>query len=134
MKKSKRLHIALWVAQSLLAAAFLMAGMMKITVPIDELATNGMSFVYSFPESMVRFIGICEVLGSIGLILPALLRIKPILTPIASVGLAAIMVFAAIYHITHNEPPIPNIILLGLASFIAWGRFSKEPILPKIKE
>src|SRR6056297_2342121 len=99
MKKSKRLHIALWVAQSLLAAAFLMAGMMKITVPIDELATNGMSFVYSFPESMVRFIGICEVLGSIGLILPALLRIKPILTPIASVGLAAIMVFAAIYHI-----------------------------------
>lgn len=128
MKQSKRLHIALWVAQGLLAAAFIMAGFMKITAPIDELAANGMSFVTSFSEGMVRFIGISEVLGGIGLILPALLRIKPILTPIAAIGLATVMVLAAVYHITHNEPPIPNIILFALASFIAWGRIKKVPI------
>ncbi|MFY0654661.1 MAG: DoxX family protein [Cyclobacteriaceae bacterium] len=131
MKQSKGLNIALWVAQGLLAAAFLMAGFMKITTPIDELAANGMSFVNVFSEGMVRFIGVSEVLGGIGLILPALLRIKPVLTPIAAIGLAVVMVLAAIYHISVGEPPVPNIILLALASFVGWGRIKKAPIQPK---
>ncbi len=131
MKKSKGLNIALWIAQGLLAAAFIMAGLMKTTMPINELAANGMSFVDAFSEGMVRFIGISELLGGIGLVLPALLRIKPILTPIAALGLATVMIMAAIYHITQSEPPVPNFILLALASFVAWGRFKKVPIQPK---
>lgn len=131
MKKSKRLHIGLWIAQVLLALAFIMAGFMKITASMDELAANGMSFVNSFSEGMVRFIGTSEVLGGLGLILPALLRIKPILTPVAAIGLALVMVLAAIYHLSVDEPPIPNIILFALAVFVAWGRFKKAPILAK---
>ncbi|MEQ8361058.1 MAG: DoxX family protein [Cytophagales bacterium] len=131
MKKSKGLQIALWVTQGLLAAAFIMAGFMKITAPIDELAANGMSFVNNFSEVTVRFIGISELLGAIGLILPALLRIKPILTPIAAIGLATVMVMASIYHISVGEPPVPNIILFSLASFVVWGRLKKAPIQPR---
>lgn len=131
MKQSKGLHIALWVAQGLLATAFIMAGFMKTTMPVDDLAVNGMSFVNTFSEGMVRFIGISEILGGIGLILPALLRIKPILTPIAAIGLATVMVLAVIYHISVGEPPVPNVILFVLAIFIAWGRIKKAPIQPK---
>lgn len=130
-KKSKALHIGLWVAQVLLAAAFGMAGFMKITAPIEQLAQSGMSFVNNFGVDTVKFIGISEVLGALGLILPAAFRIKPILTPLAAVGIAIIMVLATSYHVTHSEPFAPTSILLLLASFVAWGRFIKLPILPK---
>jgi len=133
MKQSKGLHIGLWVAQGLLAAAFMVAGFMKITAPMDELAANGMSFVTAFSEGTVRFIGICELLGAIGLIIPALLRIKPILTPVAALALCTVMVLAAVYHISHGESPMPNVILFALASFVAWGRFKLVPIQPKSK-
>lgn len=106
---------------------------MKITSPIDDLAASGMSFVNSFSESMVRFIGLSEILGALGLILPSVLRIKPLLTPMAALGLASVMVLAAIYHITHGEPPVPNIILFALAAFIVWGRFKAIPIHSKAK-
>lgn len=125
------MHIGLWIAQGLLAIAFIMAGFMKLSMPIEDLATNGMSFVNSFSEGMVRFIGISEVLGALGLILPALLRIKPVLTPIAASALALVMVLAAIYHISQSEPPLPNIILFAIAAFIAWGRLKKVPIQAK---
>ncbi|MDF9799402.1 putative oxidoreductase [Catalinimonas alkaloidigena] len=130
-KKSKGLHIGLWVAQVLLAAAFGFAGFMKIATPIDQLAEGGMSFVNSFEAGMVRFIGISEVLGALGLILPAALRIKPVLTPIAAVGVAIIMVLATTYHVMHSETFLPNIILFALAVFVAWGRFKKAPIQAK---
>ncbi|MFM7637112.1 MAG: DoxX family protein [Crocinitomicaceae bacterium] len=130
-KKSKALHIGLWVSQSLLAAAFGIAGFMKITMPVEELAKNGMSFVSYYGVGTVRFIGISEVLGALGLILPAALRIKPFLTPFAALGIAIIMVLATSYHVTHSEPFIPTIILFLLASFVTWGRFKKAPIQAK---
>lgn len=130
-KKSKGLHIGLWVAQGLLAAAFGMAGFMKITMPVEELSKIGMSFVSNYGIGTVRFIGTSEVLGALGLILPAALRIKPILTPIAAVGIAIIMILATSYHVTHSEPFAPTIILFLLASFVAWGRFKKSPIQAK---
>ncbi len=80
-KNNKTLNIALWVAQVLLAAMFLMAGIMKATQPIEELSQS-MTWVNDFSAGMVRFIGISELLGGIGLLLPALLRIKPIFTPL----------------------------------------------------
>jgi len=126
-KKSKRLHIGLWVVQGLLAVAFGIAGFMKIFSPIEELVQNGMDY----GVGLTRFIGWSELLGAIGLILPAALRIKPILTPIAAVGIAIIMVLATGYHIMNSEPFIPTVVLLALASFVAWGRFKRVPILPK---
>ncbi len=88
-KKSKALHISLWVVQVLLALAFGMAGFMKVSMPISELAAKGMGFVNHTSEGLVRFIGTVELLGALGLILPAATRIKPILTPIAAIGIAA---------------------------------------------
>lgn len=130
-QKSKALHISLWVAQVLLALAFGVAGFMKMTAPIEQLAQNGMTFVNHFDAGMVRFIGIAEVLGAIGLILPSALRILPILTPLAAVGIAIIMVLAANDHISHGEPFLPTIVLFALAAFVVWGRYKKAPITAK---
>lgn len=130
--QNKTLNISLWVAQGILAAIFLMAGSMKATQPIETLA-GSMSWVNNFQSSMVRFIGTMEILGAIGLLLPSILRIKPILTPIAALGIILIMVFAFIYHVIHAEYPLlgVNIFLGAIAGFIAWGRYKKAPIQPK---
>ena len=131
-KNNKTLNIALWVAQVLLAAMFLMAGIMKATQPIEELSQS-MTWGNDFSAGMVRFIGISELLGGIGLLLPALLRIKPIFTPLAALGLFIIMVLAFIYHISNAEYQALgiNLILGAIAVFIAWGRYKKAPIQPK---
>ena len=130
-KTSKALHIGLWVVQGLLAAAFGMAGFMKLTAPIEQLAENGMSFVNDYSEGMVRFIGISELLGALGLIIPAAFRFKTFLTPLAAVGLAIIMVLATSYHIGAKEPIIGSVVFFVLTTFIAWGRFKLAPIQAK---
>lgn len=126
---SKALHIALWVAQVLLALAFGMAGVMKSFTPLAELATK-LPWVASSPAALVRFIGVSELAAAIGLILPAATRIKPSLTPLAGAGLVVIMVLALAFHAVHSEfSAFPvNLVLGGLAAFVAWGRFKKAPI------
>ena len=127
-KTSKALHISLWIVQGLLAAAFGMAGFMKLTAPIEQLAENGMSFVNDYSVGMVRFIGISELLGALGLIIPAAFRFKTFLTPLAAIGLAIIMILATSYHIGANEPIIGSVVFFVLTTFIAWGRFKLAPI------
>jgi len=131
-KSSKALNISLWITQVILAAMFLMAGIMKSTQPIEELGKS-MPWVNEVSAGMVRFVGISELLGGIGLILPALLRIKPILTPLAALGIFIIMILAFLYHIAKGEYEALgfNVILAAAAFFIAWGRYRKVPILPK---
>lgn len=125
----KPLRIALWVVQVLLGLAFLMAGVMKSTQPIDELAKQ-LVWPGAVPAAMVRFIGISELLGGLGLILPAATRIKPVLTPLAGAGLAVVMVLAAGFHVMRGEyQALPiNLVMGALAAFVAWGRFSAAPI------
>jgi len=130
-KNSNGLHIALWVAQGLLAAALGMAGFIKITTPMEQLTEMGLTYVNSFGSGMVHFIGISEILGALGLILPAALRIRPVLTPIAAVGITIIMILGTGYHLMNNEPFIVTVILFVLAAFVAWGRFKKVPIQSK---
>lgn len=130
-QKSKTLHISLWIVQVLLAIAFGMAGFMKLTAPIADLASKGMGFVNEYSANAVRLIGITELLAAVGLILPSALRILPILTPVAASGLAVVMVLAAQYHISHNESVVANIVLFTLTAFVAWGRFKKSPIPAK---
>jgi hypothetical protein len=96
---------------------------MKLTQPKEKLATN-MAWVEDFSQNTVRLIGLLEVLGAIGLILPMALSILPILTGIAAVGLLLIMIGAVITHIRRGEMPllVPPAVLGVLAAFVAVGR------------
>src|SRR5262249_11429635 len=88
--QTKKARVGLWVVQGLLAALFLFTGTMKLIMPIEALTQQ-----VALPGWFLRFIGTCEVLGAIGLILPAALRIFPILTSFAAAGLVVIMAGAA---------------------------------------
>lgn len=115
--------IALWIVQGLLAAAFLMAGGMKLMQPKEKLAEN-MGWVEDFSANTIKGIGLLEVLGAIGLILPWALTIFPILTGLAAVGLVLAMIGAAITHLRRGETQmlVPNVVLGLLAAFVAYGR------------
>ncbi len=129
---SKAMHISLWVAQILLAAMFLMSGFMKASMPIEKLSAM-LPWVTSVPAGLVKFIGVSELLGGLGLILPSWLRIKPSLTVWAGLGLATIMLLAIPFHISRGETPMigMNAMFMLLSIFVAWGRSKKVPILPK---
>ena len=118
-----------WVVQVLIGLAFTFAGLTKLTQPMDALAVQ-MPWTVAVGMAMTRFIGVSELLGGIGLILPTALRIKPQLTPLAGAGLALVMLLAAGFHATRAEYPgiAVNVVMGGLAAFVAWGRFKKAPI------
>ncbi len=129
---SRALHIGLWVAQVLLALAFGMAGSMKSVTPIEELSKS-LPWVSQDLALLVRFIGVSEFAGALGLILPAATRIRPKLTPIAAGGLVLVMALAAVFHLTRGEYGAigVNATLGALAAFIAWGRTRRAPIEPR---
>jgi uncharacterized membrane protein YphA (DoxX/SURF4 family) len=130
-RPNRGLHIGLWVVQVLLAIVFVMAGLAKLMAPAAELAKATGAIV--LPVGMVRFIGVAELAGALGLILPSLTRIRPGLTPLAAAGLVVVMVLATGYHIVREEfASVPVTTLIGvLAAFVAWGRFKKAPISPR---
>ena len=126
-RSSKSLHIALWVVQGLLLLAFLFFGGMKLVTPAEQLLKYDPN--QSIP--LTRFIGVAEVLGALGMFLPAASRIRPGLTPLAALGLFTIMVLAAGVHVMRGDfaTAFPIVGGLGaLAAFVAWGRGSKLPI------
>jgi uncharacterized membrane protein len=128
----KALRIGLWVAQGLLAAAFGLAGFAHATQPIAELATHA-PWTGAMPAALVRFIGIVEICGALGLLLPSLTRVRPVLTVWAARGLLTVMALACIVHLTRGEPQVlpVNFVLGGLALFIGWGRSRLAPIAPR---
>jgi len=130
--KTKGWNIGLWVAQGLMAAMFIMAGFMKLSQPIAELAGT-LPWVKEAPEMLVRFIGLSELLGGVGLLLPTALRIKPGLTNLAAIGLCIIMFLALAFHISRGEyEAVPvNVVIGAILGFIIWGRNKKAPILPE---
>ncbi|MFK8060342.1 MAG: DoxX family protein [Polaribacter sp.] len=131
-KKSKGLHIGLWIAQGLLAIMFIMAGLTKATQPIEELAES-LPWVTDTSAGLVKFIGISELLGGLGLLIPSIFRFKPQLTVFAALGLAIVMVLAAGFHASRGEYAAigANVVFILIALFIAWGRSKKAPILAK---
>jgi uncharacterized membrane protein YphA (DoxX/SURF4 family) len=118
-------NVVLWIVAGLLAVAFLAAGLMKLTQPKKKLADSGMGWTEDFSDGAVKGIGALEVLGAVGLILPAALGIVPVLVPIAATGLALLMLGAAVTHARRKESTniVVNVVLLALAAFVAWGRF-----------
>ena len=119
------MSIVLWILQILLAVVFLLAGAVKAFQSYDTLAAR-MPWVEDYAPNTVRIIGALEILGAIGLILPGLLGMMPILTPVAAVGLAVLMVLAVIRHIGREErgQVIFTGALLVLLLIVAWGRFT----------
>lgn len=123
------MKVILWIVQVLLGVSFLLAGIMKTAMPVEQLVEN-MAWAENMSVGMIRFIGISEFLGGIGVILPSLLKIKPILTPIAAIMLGVVMVLAAITHASRGESAeiVTNVVILAMALFVAWGRWKKYPI------
>jgi uncharacterized membrane protein YphA (DoxX/SURF4 family) len=118
-------NVVLWVLQGLLAAGFLGSGGLKLAQPYEKLSKT-LGWVSHFRPPVVRLIGVAEVLGGLGLILPAATHIAPILTPIAAVGLAVTMIGAVITHVRLRDPisqMAPSAVLLVLSAVVAWGRF-----------
>lgn len=126
-------NIGLWVVQGVLALFYAMAGLMKLTQPIDALVASGMSYAGDYPEFLTRFVGTMEVLGAIGIVLPAATRIAPRLTPLAALGFSLIQVLAIGLHTMRGELfMLPfNLILLALSVLVVWGRSAKSPITPR---
>ena len=125
MAEGKRLSSALWIVQGLLALIFLFAGGTKLVLPIEEMTKE-----VALPGSFLRLLGVAEVLGAIGLILPGLLRIRPGLTPLAAAGLVLIMIGATVISLTIMGPApalIPLVVGL-LATFVAYGRWRLAPL------
>jgi uncharacterized membrane protein YphA (DoxX/SURF4 family) len=118
------MNVVLWIVAGVLAAAFLVAGLTKLTQPKQKLAAQ-MGWVEDFSPGAVKAIGALEVLAAIGLILPAALDVVPVLVPLAAVGLAVLMVGAVVTHARRHEPQliVINVVLLALAVVVLWGRF-----------
>lgn len=131
-QKSKAFHIALWVVQLLLAATLLWAGATKCLQPIEKLAALW-PWTGEIPATFVKLTGLVDIIGAVGLTLPAAFHTQPKLTPIAALGVIALMVCASIFHIVRGEASVigVNIVFAGMAAFVAWGRFKKVPIASK---
>lgn len=116
----------LWTIAGLLAAGYLFGGIVKLVVPKEKLATiPAAGWVNDFSAGAVRAIGVLEILGALGLVLPAVLGIAPVLTPLAAVGLAVLMAGAAVTRFRRDEHKamLADLVYLALAAFVAWGRF-----------
>lgn len=118
------MNIALWIVQGILALLFLFAGGMKLVMPIEALTQQT-----PMPGLFLRFIGLAEVLGGLGLVLPGLLRIRPGLTPLAAAGLSIIMIGAVGLTLSSGDPKTALIPLATLlpSAFVAYGRWRLAP-------
>src|SRR5437879_6088848 len=125
--ETRKLCAGLWIVKGVLAVVFLGTGIMKLTAPSEMLAAQ-----VPLPELFVRFLGLAETLGAIGLILPALLRIRTGLTPLAACGLVIIMLGATVLTPTLLGMDVimalPNVIIGALAAAIAYGRWQVAPL------
>ncbi|MFR9722511.1 DoxX family protein [Streptomyces sp. MS19] len=118
------MNVFLWTVQAVLAAVFALSGLLKLVLPIDRLAAQ-LPVVRDYAPRTMRLIGVAELLGAIGLIVPAATGIAPTLTPAAATGLAVLMLLAARAHLRRSESQaLPgNAVLFLLAALVAWARF-----------
>ena len=123
------MNIVLWIIQVLLALLFLFSGGMKLVISPEVLQSMGSPNQIVLPGLFLRFIGVCEVLGGLGLILPGLLRIRPGLTPLAAAGLVIIMIGATVLSFAADgmAAAIVPFVTGILAAFVAYGRWRLAP-------
>ena len=123
------MNILLWVIQIILALLFLFAGVTKLVLPIDVLTSMGSPNQVHLPGLFIRFIGVCETLGALGLVLPGVFRRRRELTPLAAAGLAVIMIGAVIVTVIGDGvmAAIPPLVVGLLCAFVAYGRSKLIP-------
>lgn len=128
----RALRIGLWIAQGLIFFIFGSAGLVKLLTPIPQLAAV-MPWAGEYSEPFVRFIGVIDLAGGIGILLPAATRITPRLTVLAALGCTVLQVFALVFHVSRGEAAVTplNFVLLALSVFVLWGRGRKAPIAPR---
>jgi hypothetical protein len=123
------LNLSLWIAAGLLAAVLLLSSA-KLFVPKEKMAGMGAAtrWVEDFSPGALKAIGALEVLAAVGLILPAVLDIAPVLVPLAATGVVLLFVGAVIMRLRRGEKVtiVPDLVYLALAGFVAWGRFGPE--------
>jgi uncharacterized membrane protein YphA (DoxX/SURF4 family) len=119
------MNTLLWILQIVLALVFTAAGAIKLIQPRDQLAKTLGGWVYDFPAALLKPLGLAELLGAVGLIVPPLVDIAPILTAIAACGLLVTMIGAMVTHARRGEYPnvAINVLLAIMAAVVAWGRF-----------
>lgn len=129
---SKRANVGIWIAQVLGAAAFIMSGVMKTMMPITDLAAM-MPWAGEFSVEFVRFIGVIDLAGGLGLLLPSLTRIAPRLTVIAAACCVLLQILAIGFHASRGEFILlpTNAVYIALALIVLWGRGRKAPIAPR---
>jgi len=118
-------NVVLWIVAGLLAAAFLVAGVLKLVQPKEKLAASGLAWVEDFSPGQVKAIGALELTAAAGLVVPAAIDVVPVLVPLAALGLVLMMVSAAVVHLRRNEAPMVavNAAFLVPAAVVVWGRF-----------
>ena len=126
------MNLTLWIIAGLLAVVYLASGAAKLIVPKEKIAAIPAGrWVEDFSAGSVKAIGALEVLAAVGLVLPAVLGIAPVLVPLAAAGLVLLMAGAVITRLRRHEPKpmVADLIYLALAGFVAWGRFVLEPFI-----
>ena len=121
------MNLVLWIAAGLLAVVALAGGIIKAFVPKEKLAKQpGAGWVEGFSAGFIKTLGALEILAAVGLVLPAVVDIAPVLVPVTAVCWMLLMICAIITPLRHNEAKlvVVNLIYLALAAFIAWGRFT----------
>jgi uncharacterized membrane protein YphA (DoxX/SURF4 family) len=126
------MRIALWIVQSALALTLAGTGLWKLATPIPELAAK-MPWMGQVSPAFLYATAVFDLLGGLGVLLPSVTRIKPGLTVLAALGCVALMAAAIVFHISRGEAAKTpfNFLIIALSLFVAWGRRSKAPILPR---
>jgi uncharacterized membrane protein len=124
------MNVFLWILQGVVALAFVAFGVTHAFRIEEARARPRMAWMNDIPRGLWTFIGLAEILGAIGLILPAITGVWPWLTPLAALGLGIIMLLAAGFHATRREYRVigANLVLLALAAMVAYGRFVIVPL------
>ena len=123
------MNVALWIVAGVLATVLLVAGINKLFMPKEKLAAfPGGGWVEDFSPGALKAISVLEILGAVGLIMPAVLDIAPVLVPVAATGAALLFVGAVITRLRRGEKMtiIGDLAYLAMAVFVAWGRFGPE--------
>ena len=132
MQMKKTTHILLWIAQILLSLCLSWAGIVKLFQPVEQLKMMW-PWTGEVSQVFVKLIGIIDLLGALGLLIPPLFRFKPVLTPIAAIGIILLMITASIFHICRGESSQIgfNIVVAVISAFVVYGRLKLVPIQSK---
>lgn len=129
MQRQRLSHIAIWIAQLLVGLSFIAGGVIKLAMPIPELAAMW-QWAGDLPAAWVRLLGIVDIAGGAGVLLPSLTRIRPGVTVLAAVGCVLLQLCAMLFHASRAElAQVPvNLVYLLLSAAIVWGRWTIAPI------